>query len=571
MIRTEQLASISLLMILAVVVIVSGIAALNRTEYANGWDGYYYLVQVQSLHNTGYMHSPEYSPVYLPLMALYAITGNYIISYKLSAVLIKALFVFSIFTLGFTLLRSKPDVDRRTAFFTALIASALSAMSPSLNYYFTQFPKNLLGFALLFFFMASVYSTSQAWKRQNSHSSHQDTSKRHPFERMPRAVKVLRVLGVLLLFGATFFTHRFTAILSLCFLGMYFTHSVKPLLKHLWAEKKLEPGSSSTSWLRKHRRKSLRLLILLIPLIALTVLSHKLPLALSFYDLEIITSNFSLSPILVPASFVQNFGDFRLSAAWIVEIFFASALPLITGVLLLSKYRFGFLRLGREYYILILFGLTGLFPFFTFSLTGLSYRLYYGTLLIFPLLCIPYICLGVQKILHYRPEERAPGQQAIVVMLFVALLASSLYTGRSYNPELHDPPYAFYEELAKESIASLALIDYELIIAHKALSSMITYTFEVDALPWAPEEYFPRERVWRITAGILQDEVAMYLSPELAEQYFVPLSRDYALMREDHWEAFMRSIANEPVMLEAVHNWRNPCEQRPGYMMKDKL
>ena len=163
MIRTERLASIILLMILAGVVIGSGIAAINRTEYANGWDGYYYLIQVQSFNNTGAMHSPEYSPVYLPVMALYAITGNYITSYKLSAVLIKALFVFSVFTLGFSLLRSKPDIDRRTAFYTALFAGALSAMSPSLNYFFTQFPKNLLGFALLFFFMASVYRTSRSW------------------------------------------------------------------------------------------------------------------------------------------------------------------------------------------------------------------------------------------------------------------------------------------------------------------------------------------------------------------------------------------------------------------------
>jgi hypothetical protein len=564
MIKTGWLASIALLMILAGVVIGSGIAALNRTEYANGWDGYYYLVQVQSINNTGSMHSPEYSPVYLPLIALYAITGNYITSYKLSAVIIKVLFVFSVFTLGFSLLRSKPDIDRRTAFFTALIAGALSSMSPSLNYFFTQFPKNLLGFALLFFFMASVYGTSRVWKEQKSPSSHQDIPERGSFARM------LRVLGVLLLLLATFFTHRFAAVLSICFLVLYFAPSAKHRLQYLWSVKKREPDISATSWLQKHRKKSLRLFILLIPFMALLALSHKLPLALSFYDMEIITGDFSLKPIFVPASFMQNFGTFRFSTAWIAEIFLASTLPLITCALLLSRHRFSFLRLGREYYIPILFSLTGLFPFFRFSLTGLSYRLYYGTLLIFPLLCIPYICSGVKKILTFRPEKKSVWQEAIPVLLFVALLASSLHTGRSYNPELHDPPYEFYEELAAECVASLADVDCELIIAHKPLAAVITYNFEVDALPWSPEEYFPRERVWRITAGILQDEVAMYLSPELAEQHFMPLTGDYALMREDHWEAFMRSIANDPVMLEAVHTWRNPYEQRPGYMMKGK-
>jgi len=562
--KTRWLASIALLMIMVGVLIGSGLQALSRTEYANGWDGYYYLVQVQSLHNTGSMHSPEYSLVYLPLIALHAITGNYITSYKLNAVLIESIFVLSVFTLGFSLLKSKSNVDTRTAFFAALIAGALSAMSPSLNYFFTQFPKNLLGFALLFFAMASVYSTSRIWKGREPASANQDIARN---TRLSIKGLSTRILGAILLFLATFFTHRFTAVLSLCFLVLYFAPSAKSLLQYLWTRK---PGSASTSWSQIHKRKLLRLLILLMPFIALFALSHRLPLALSIYDLEIITGNFSLRPIFVPVSFIQNFGAFRLSAAWIVEVFLAGALPLITGALLLRKHKFSFLHLGREYYILILIGLTGLFPFFRFSLTGLSYRLFYGTLLIFPLICIPYICFGVQRILRFRPEERTLGQEAILVLLFVALLASSLYTGKSYNPELHDPPYAFYEKLAEESIASLADVDYELIIAHKALAQMITYTFEVDALPWAPEEYFPRAGVWRITAGILQDEVAMYLSPELAVEYFIPLSRDYALMREDHWEAFMRSIANEPVMLEAVCTWRNPLEQRPAYMMKGK-
>ncbi len=551
--KTRLLASIALLIILTGIAIGSGLTALNRTEYANGWDGYYYLVQMQSFHNTGSMRSPEYSLVYLPLLALHAITGNYITSYKLSAVLIKTLFVLSVFTLCYSLLKSKSDADKRTAFFTALIAGTLSAMSPSLNYFFTQFPKNLLGFALLFFAMASVYSTCRSWRGQNSPSLHRNISGKSLFARM---------LGVLLLFLATFFTHRFTAVLSLCFIVLYFAPSIKTLLQYLW---KREPGSTAASWLQRHKRKALRLLILLMSFMGLFALSHRLPLALSFYDLEIITINFSFSPIFVPVSFIHNFGALKLTAAWIVEIFLASALMLMTGALLLRKRKFSFLRLGREYYILILIGLTGLFPFFRFSLTGLSYRLFFGTLLIFPLLCIPYIYFGVQKILRFRPEERA---EAVLVLFFIALLASSLYTGKSYDPELHDPPCAFYEELAAQSIAALSDIDCELIIAHKALVSMITYTFEVDALPWAPEEYYTREKVWRITAGILREEVVLYLSSQVADQYFLPLSRDYSLMREDHWEAFMLSIANEPMMLEAVRTWRNPLEQRPGYMMK---
>ena len=522
-----------LLIVLFAVVIVSGFLAVFQTEYANGWDGYYYLIQVQSLSNTGAMHSPEYSPVYLPIIALHAVTGNYITSFKISVVLIKVLFVLSVFTLSLSLLRSTSGTDRRTAFYTALIAGALSAMSPSLNYFFAQFPKNLLGFAFFFFAISSVYSTSRSWKRrQSSPSSHQA---------IPNRSLIVRILGVLLLFIATYFTHRFTAVLSLCFLVLYFATAGKRLF-----------------------------LILFVSLLVLLTLSSILSVAFSFYDLEVITSNFSPIPIFVPASFIQNFGAFKLTSAWIAEICLAGALPLITGILLLCRNRFNFLRLGREYYILIMIGLTGLFPFFRFSLTGLSYRLFFATLLILPLICIPYIRMCVRKIINFRHSGSESGREAILVLFFLVLVASSLYTGRSYNPEVHDPPYAFYDELAGEAAQALSGRNCELIIAHKALAEMITFRYEIDALPWSPEEYFQRDRVWRITAGILRDEISYYLSPETADNYYIGLSGDYGLLREDHWEAFLDSIANDPVMLEAVHTWRNPLEQRPAYMRKDR-
>ena len=528
----------------------TGLESLNGTEYANGWDGYYYLIQVQSLNNTGVMHSPEYSLVYLPVIALHAITGDYVASYKISAALIKTLFVLSVYALTLSLLRTRTPINdansSNASFYTALLAAALSAASPSLNFFFTQFPKNLLGFALLFFFISSVYRT----RRNKS------------------GIRFLAgTAGTVLLLGATYFTHRFSAVLSLFFLMLFFLPSLKRLPDYLRTTKKQGEGSNPVSWLRKHKRK----IILLIPLVFLILLSGKLSLALSFYDLEVITDNLSLSPVFVPVSFIQAFGSEKLTMAWTIEIFLACVIPVLTVSLLFCRKKFNFLRLGREYYILIIISLAGLFPFFIFSLTGLSYRLLYATLLIFPLLCIPYINHGIQKIMELTTDKKRRHTESVVIPVFALLLLSSFYTGRSYNPEVHDPPYAFYRELATESITALADVEFELIIAHKALAEIITYTYEVDALPWAPEDYFPRKRVWRITAGILRDEVAMYLNPGLADRYFISLSRDYALMREDHWEAFLQSIASEPVMLDAVHTWRNPMEQRPAYMRKALL
>ena len=527
------------MLVLSAVVIGSGLLAVYQTEYANGWDGYYYLVQVQSLNNTGVMHSPEYSLVYAPLVALHAISGNYVASYKISTVLIKLLFVLSIFSLSVSLLRSS-GTCRREAFLTALLTAAVSAMSPSMNYFFTQFPKNLLGFALLFFFMACVFGAARHWREKKSASSDRGLC--------------FGIAGAVLLFLAAFFTHRFSAILLLCFLALYSAPAAKDLLKRLWS------GGS---------RRQGRWIILsgAVFLSMVLFISSRLPLAPSFHDLERITGDLSLHPIFVPSAFISAFNVSRLTPAWHIDIFVAALLPILTGVLLLFRNRFSFLRC-RGYSILIILSLIGLFPFARFSLTGLSYRLFFGTLLMLPLVCIPYLRIAVHRLLRVRLDVLKSKAEAVPVLVFLMLMAISLYTGRSYRYEVHDPPYAFYDELAAETVEILSGRDFELIIAHKALAEMITFRYEIDALSWSPEEYFHRHRVWRITAGILRDEISYYLSPAAADSYFIRLSEDYGLLREDQWEAFLESIADEPVMLEAVRTWRNPHELRPAYMRK---
>jgi len=530
-----------LLLILSGIVVVSGLSSVDQTEYACGWDGYYYLVQVQSLNNTGIMHSPEYSLVYVPLLAFHAITGDYVVSYRMSTVFIKLLFVLSVFTITLSLLKSSGCYRRKKILYTALLTAAASAMSPSMNYFFAQFPKNLLGFALFFFFMASVFSSSR-YRNSDVYS---------------KGGWFLRISGSLLLFLAAFFTHRFSAILLLFFLVLYSAPRVMTLLKQLWS------GSG---------RKQGRLILLIGSafLILVLLISSRLPLAPSIHDLERITGDLSSNPIFVPSSFINTFGLFRLTPAWRVEIYAAAALLLLTGVLLLVRNRFIFMRIGREYYILIILSLIGLFPFIRFSLTGLSYRLFFGTMLMLPLVCIPYLKLVVDKLLQLHLFKGKLKTETFPVLVFLAMLALSLYTDGSYISETHDPPYSLYEELAGEVAGALSNIDFELIIAHKALAEMITFKYEIDALPWAPEDYYESDRVWRITAGILRDEVAYYLSPERAEQYFIRLSGDYGLLREDQWNDFIDCISDDPVMMEAVNTWRNPHEQRPLYLVKNR-
>ncbi len=521
--------------LLALLVLASGLISAYKTEYANGWDGYYYLVQIRSFTETGVMHSPEYSPVYIPMLALRYLTGSCITAGKVSAVLIKLMFVLSVFYLSLSLLRSAHREKREISFIAALLTAAVSSASPSLNYFFLQFPKNLMGFSFFFLFVACVLSTAGGIK-QRGRGVYGGTA------------------GSVLFFLAAFFTHRFTAVLSLLFLVLFLASYSRKLLVRMSSRGK-------TPWIA---------IWVIIFIVFVLILSNTLPLALSTHDMERITGDLAAVPVFVPAAFMEVFGVHRLNPEWIIEIFIASVLPAATLLLLPWVKRFSFLRLGRGYYILCLIGLIGLFPFLEFSLTGLSYRLFFGTLLMLPLIGLPYLLLAAEKWLVPCLRSGKPIRKGLPVLVLLSVAALSFYTGRSYRPEIHDPPYALYEEIAENAMSALDEEEFDLIIAHRSLAEFITFRYRVDVLPWAPEEHFQRDRVWRITAGILGDEVSYYLSPDIAETRFVRLGGDYGLLREDHWETFVEKVSDDPVMMEAVEVWRNPLAVRPAFLVGNR-
>ncbi len=555
------------LILLTGVVVLSGMVSLNQTTYANGWDAYYYLIQVKALLETGEMHSPEYSLVYLPVLGWHALTGDYILSYKLAAVLIQCIFVLSVFCAAFSLLQNRPETNHRYVFAASLFTAALAAMSPSLNYFFVQFPKNLLGFAFFFFFMAGFFAFSRYVKKRENASVPRDLRQ--------YAALSIRAAGLILLFLAAFFTHRFSAVLSMLFLLLYFAPSLALSLKRLvtavWKGNAKTDKTGIISILRRHRGKAvISACILAGGVFILLAVSHRLPLGLSLYDIEIITDNFSITPMFPPVEFINVFGSSKISALWMVEIIAGSLLLLITAVLLVFKKHFAFLRMGKEYIIVVITALIGLFPFFRFSLTGISYRLFFGTLLMLPLVCVPYVAFEAERLARFVVKGDIFKKTAAFAAAFIAVLVLSFYTGASYNSKLHDPPYDYYTELAGRTLDVLKNKDFELIIAHKALAELITFQHGVDALPWAPEEWFARDRVWRITAGLLREDFTEYLPPDILEDGFVPLEQDYALLREDYWESFLTNIADDPSVMESVQTWRNPLEQRPAYLMKGK-
>jgi len=517
------------LILLAAAAAAGGFISLARTDHPSGRDGYYYLVQMKSLEEEGEMHSPEYSPVYLPLLVLRSITGDYTAAYRMGAVLFKVLFVLSVYSFAKSVVGSARNKAGDRAGWIPLLAAALSAASPSLNYFFTQFPKNMLGFAMFLYFAAAVTATGRRARN--------DAGRRW------------RLAAALLLFTVTFFTHRFAAVLSLLFLAIYLVPASARVVGRLF--------KGGRGYRRLLYSAALAALLLVVILLA----AHRLPLAPSIADLQRVTGDLSLSPIFVPASFMEHFGSFRMSLTWRIELF---AVPLFCflSLLMLLLRRKEFTGMGPAYPAVVLVSMTGLFPFLTFSLTGIAYRLLFATLLLWPLVLLPCIGMVLDKLL--KPLW-APGA------VFLLLAAFSFITNGTYDPEIHDPPWDCYRELAGEIIQALDGEEHELIVAHGALAEMITFAFGEDALPWSPEEEFQRDRVWRVTAGVLGDEISYYLSPEVAETLFIDLRGDYGLLREDAWEDFLQAISDDPVMMHAVDNWRNPMEMRPSYLVGDRV
>ena len=123
--------------------------ALLQTEFANGWDAYFYLVQLKSWIEEGAMHSPDASLIYPFMRFVHYFVGDYVLSYKISAAILAGAFTFSLCVFAKTWSRS---------FWILLLLGAYSVFSPHLTYFTAQYPKNLLGLVLFVLFLASLKS-----------------------------------------------------------------------------------------------------------------------------------------------------------------------------------------------------------------------------------------------------------------------------------------------------------------------------------------------------------------------------------------------------------------------------
>lgn len=121
--------------------------ALAQSTFANGWDSYFYLVQIKSWIEEGQMHSPDHSLVYPFMRLLYHLLGDYVLSYKVGAAMLAGLTTFGLFHVA---KRWSGDLH------IAILIAAISLFSPHLTYFAAQYPKNLLGFVFLLGFIGRL-------------------------------------------------------------------------------------------------------------------------------------------------------------------------------------------------------------------------------------------------------------------------------------------------------------------------------------------------------------------------------------------------------------------------------
>lgn len=233
--------------------------AFCQTTFANGWDSYYYLVQLKSVAETGHMHSPEGSLIYPYLRLWYWLTHDYVSALKWGMATLCAVW---------TLLLCCLSKSRQMG----LLLAAWSVFSPHLSYFAAQYPKNLLGMVL---FVAFLFAVERGGKH--------------------------RVLLSFILLILNYFGHRMTFGLALVYL----------LLTALF-----ENRQTLVRWL--YRRQTLWLLAgfgLLLVAAGMWVpgLAH-------LADFQRLNGTFSIIPQWAPWSFFTGFGPDKISGWWRLEL-----------------------------------------------------------------------------------------------------------------------------------------------------------------------------------------------------------------------------------------------------------
>ena len=115
--------------------------SLAQSDFANGWDGYYYVMQAHSFINYGHLQSKDFSLIYPYYILISLICQDYVLAFQLGSAILSAAFSVSIFLIIYHSFHKNLGL--------ACLGALLTISSPGIIFYVSQFPKNLMGIIFL--------------------------------------------------------------------------------------------------------------------------------------------------------------------------------------------------------------------------------------------------------------------------------------------------------------------------------------------------------------------------------------------------------------------------------------
>ncbi len=499
---------------------------LSQSPYANGWDGYYYIIQVRSWFVEGAMHSEDYSLIYPLIIAIQYIFDDYILSYKIASSLIRAFFVTAIFVLSVQIFKDNMhgNIKERSEYslLPALAICSIASFSSSSLYFITQFPKNMLGFSFLlitFHYMPQVYKAIiNKWFNRHD---------------------IVNIAMLFCFFIFTFVTHRYSGGIALITLLFYCMLLV----------------------LKRNRVVIISLLVIFVFFVLVVVsVPFLFPGTLHLDDLERFSGAFDMVLSLNFYSFLEIITLKNAGLLWSVELL----IYYILSVMFLAYYVYRLTKKpeGVPIYLIgtaLIVGL-GVFPFYNFEPSGIGYRFYLGAQLFTPLTLI---------IFPIRIYQRS---KKLVYGLLILINVGSLLIATNFDYQKFDPSYDEYQDMSKKLIRRIDndISNYDLFVMHKALAEIFTFTTGLDALAWAPGDKYKSSRVMRIAYGVDPQLYREYLDVSEQRGVFL-LQGHYTVLSEDLFNTFcMRLKMRDPASFKKINNWRNPMNVRPDYLMRGK-
>jgi hypothetical protein len=134
-------------------------------------------------------------------------------------------------------------------------------------------------------------------------------------------------------------------------------------------------------------------------------------------------------------------------------------------------------------------------------------------------------------------------------------------------PNYLNPDYALYHQITRK----LTKMDIPMLIAHQGLNYYYKYLTMKESFPYAPEDHWPKPKIWRVVFGVTPQEWSYYLPERYGwgSGLLVDLPGAYSLIREDGWNEFCNQIrqksGDHDLYDRVFRSWRNPSQKRPEF------